>query len=285
MRPLCTLALAVLLLPAVLPLRAQPAAAPVLARHVTDTTGTLSAEQIAALEAPLAELEKRKGSQLAVYMTGSLGGASIEEAALAVADRNALGRAKADDGVLLFIAKDDRKVRIEVGYGLEGAIPDAKAGRIIREYLTPHFREDDYFGGIQSATGALAGLIEGEDLPPPLVEERARREAPGGLFAVAIGFFIGVFAAGTRLKPVFLRRTGAGLIAGGVGFILLSTLGSGLLAALVAFLVASSGPARFSSGRGSWGSFSGGGWGGGWGGGGWGGGGGSFGGGGASGGW
>ena len=288
MHLLRALALAVLLLPAAASLHAQPASAPALARHVTDTTGTLSAEQIAALEAPLAELEKRKGSQLAVYMTGSLDGASIEEAALAVAERNALGRAKVDDGVLLFIAKDDRKVRIEVGYGLEGAIPDAKAGRIIREYLTPHFREGDYFGGIQSATGALAGLIEGEDLPPPLVEERARREAPGGLFAVVIGFFVGLFAAGTRLKPVFLRRSGAGLVAGGLGFLLLSTLGSGILAAIVAFLVASSGPARFSSGRGSWGSFPGGGsgWGGGgFGGGGWGGGGGGFGGGGASGGW
>ena len=287
MRLLCALALAVLLLPAAASLRAQPASAPALARHVTDTTGTLSAEQIAALEAPLAELEKRKGSQLAVYMTGSLDGVPIEEAALAVAERNALGRAKVDDGLLLFIAKDDRKVRIEVGYGLEGAIPDAKAGRIIREYLTPHFREGDYFGGIQSATGALAGLIEGEDLPPPLVEERARREAPGGLFAVVIGFFVGLFAAGTRLKPVFLRRSGAGLVAGGLGFLLLSTLGSGLLAALIAFLVASSGPARFSSGRGSWGSFPGGGsgWGGGGFGGGWGGGGGGFGGGGASGGW
>lgn len=288
MHLLRALALAVLLLPAAASLHAQPASAPALARHVTDTTGTLSAEQIAALEAPLAELEKRKGSQLAVYMTGSLDGASIEEAALAVAERNALGRAKVDDGVLLFIAKDDRKVRIEVGYGLEGAIPDAKAGRIIREYLTPHFREGDYFGGIQSATGALAGLIEGEDLPPPLVEERTRREAPGGLFAVVIGFFVGLFAAGTRLKPVFLRRSGAGLVAGGLGFLLLSTLGSGILAAIVAFLVASSGPARFSSGRGSWGSFPGGGsgWGGGgFGGGGWGGGGGGFGGGGASGGW
>ena len=289
MRLLRALALAVLLLPAAAPSRAQPAAAPVLARHVTDTTGTLSAEQIAALEAPLAALEKRKGSQLAVYMTGSLDGASIEQAALAVAERNALGRAKADDGVLLFIAKDDRKVRIEVGYGLEGAIPDAKAGRIIREYLTPHFREGDYFGGIQSATGALAGLIDGEDLPPPLVEERQSRQMPGGLFAVFLGFFIGLVAAGTRLKPVFLRRSGAGLVAGGLGFLLLSTLGSGLLAAFVAFLVASSGPARFSSGRGSWGSFPGGGsgWGGGggFGGGGWGGGGGGFGGGGASGGW
>ncbi len=283
------LAVLVLLLSAAGPLRAQPAGAPVLTQHVTDTTGTLSAEQIAALEAPLAALEKRTGSQLAVYMTGSLGGASIEQAALAVAERNALGRAKVDDGVLLFIAKDDRKVRIEVGYGLEGAIPDAKSGRIIREYLTPHFRDGDYFGGIQAATQALSGLIDGEDLPPPLVEERRNRQMPGGLFAVFLGFFIGLVAAGTRLKPVFLRRSGAGLVAGGLGFVLLSTLGSGILAAVVAFLVASSGPARFSSGRGSWGSFPGGGsgWGGGggFGGGGWGGGGGGFGGGGASGGW
>lgn len=257
-----------------------------LKAHVTDSTGTLSAEQIAELEGRLTALERSKGSQLAVVMVDSVGDNSLEATVLAIAEANGLGRKGVDDGVLLFIAKNDRKVRIEVGYGLEGAITDAVSGRIIREYMAPHFRQGEYYEGISAAVTALTGLIDGESLPAPLTDEQQPRNAPRGMFAVFIGFFIGMLAAGTRLKPVFLRRTGAGLVAGGLAFAVLSVFGFGLLAAVVAFLVASAGPGRFSSGGGSWGSFPGGGsgWGGG-GGGGWSGGGGSFGGGGASGGW
>lgn len=271
-----------------------PAPAPAeqvkLIQHVTDLTGTLTVDQIAVLETQLTELEKRKGSQVAVYMLSSLGDLSLEDYSLAIAEKNKLGRAKVDDGVLLFIAKDDRKVRIEVGYGLEGAIPDALSGRIIREYIAPNFRKGDYNQGIVDAVGAISTLIEGEALPAPLQDERRHEQAPIGLFALFIGVFVGLFAAGTRIKPVFLRRTGAGLIAAGLAFVLLSAVGSVVIAALIAFFISSSGPGRFSSGGGGWGSFPGGGagWGGGGssGGGGWsGGGGGSFGGGGASGGW
>jgi uncharacterized protein len=258
---------------------------PKLAQHVTDTTGTLSPDQVAELDQRLAEFEKRKGSQVAVYMIPTLNGQSLEDAALAAAEKNRLGRAKVDDGVLLFIAKDDRKVRIEVGYGLEGAIPDAKAGRIIREYLAPNFRKGDYYQGINEATGAIVQLIDGEELPQPLQDEQTDQPPPGGVFALFIGVFIGLMAAGTRMKPLFLRRFGAGIVAGGLGFIVLSTIGYGILAALIAFFIASAGPGRFSSGGGSWGSFPGGGSGWGGGSGGWSGGGGGFGGGGASGGW
>lgn len=260
-----------------------------LIQHVTDLTGTLTAEQIAQLELQLTELEKRKGSQVAVYMVASLGNQSLEDYSLAIAEKNKLGRAKVDDGVLLFIAKDDRKVRIEVGYGLEGAIPDAKSGRIIREYIAPNFRKGDYNQGIVDAVGAISKLIEGEDLPAPLQDERGQQQAPVGLFAIIIGFFVGLFASATRIKSAFLRRTGAGLIAAGLAFVMLTAVSSVFIAAFVAFLFSSAGPGRFSSGGGGWGSFPGGGsgWGGGSsGGGGWsGGGGGSFGGGGASGGW
>jgi len=259
-----------------------------LKAHITDTTGTLSAEQVSELESRLSALERNKGSQLAVVMVDSLGDNSLEATVLAIAEANGLGRKGVDDGVLLFIAKNDRKVRIEVGYGLEGAITDAVSGRIIREYMAPQFRQGDYYRGISEAVTALTGLIEGEPLPAPLNDEPRTHKAPSGMFAVFIGFFIGMLAAGTRLKPVFLRRTGAGVVAGGLAFVLLSVFGLGLLAAVVGFLVASAGPGRFSSGGGSWGSFPGGGsgWGsGGMGGGGWSGGGGGFGGGGASGGW
>lgn len=267
--------------------QAVAAETPKLVRHVTDLTGTLTAEQEAQLEAELDAFERRKGSQVAVYMVPTLGDRALEEYSLAIAEKNRLGRAKVDDGVLLFIAKDDRKVRFEIGYGLEGAIPDAKAGRIIREYLAPNFRQGDYYRGISDALGAVTGLIDGEDLPPPLAEEDSRRDPPFGVFALLIGVFVGLMAAGTRLKPVFLRRTGAGVLAGVLAFVLFSAAGTVMIAALVAFFVSSAGPGRFSSGGGGWGSFPGGGsgWGGGGGGGGWSGGGGGFGGGGASGGW
>jgi uncharacterized protein len=254
-------------------------------QHVTDLTGTLSPDQAMQLEAQLVALEKRKGSQVAVYMISTLGNQSLEDYSLAIAEKNKLGRAKTDDGVLLFIAKDDRKVRIEVGYGLEGAIPDAKAGRIIREYIAPNFRKGDYNQGIVDAVAALTVLIDGEDLPEPLHDEP--RQAPVSFFAIIIGLFVGIFAAGTRLKPAFLRRTGAGIVAATIALLLLSALSSVAIAGVVAFLISSAGPGRFSSGNGSWGSFPGGGsgWGGSSGGGGWSGGGGGFGGGGASGGW
>jgi uncharacterized protein len=164
---------------------------------------------------------------------------------------------------------------------LEGAIPDAKVGRIIREYIAPNFRIGDYNQGIVDAVGVISKLIDGEDLPAPLHDERGDKQAPIGLFAIFIGVFVGLFVASTRIKPVFLRRTGAGMIAAGLAFVLLSAISSVAIAAVVAFLFSSSGPGRFSSGGGSWGSFPGGGGGGG----GWSGGGGGFGGGGASGGW
>jgi uncharacterized protein len=257
-----------------------------LIQHVTDLTGTLTSDQITQLETQLAELEKRKGSQVAVYMVSSLDGQSLEEYSLTIAEKNKLGRKNIDDGVLLFIAKDDRKVRIEVGYGLEGVIPDAKAGRIIREYIAPNFRKGDYNQGIVDAVGAINLLIDGEDLPEPLHDEP--RQAPVNFFAIILGLFVGIFAAGTRIKPAFLRRTAAGIVAAVIAFLLLSVISSVIIAGILAFIVSSIGPGKFSSGGGSWGSFPGGGsgWGGGSSGGGsWSGGGGGFGGGGASGGW
>ena len=92
----------------------------------------------------------------------------IEQYSIRVVDAWKLGRKNVDDGVLLIVAKDDHHVRIEVGRGLEGAIPDAASARIIREYITPKFRAGDFYGGIHDATDALTKLIDGEPLPPPL---------------------------------------------------------------------------------------------------------------------
>ena len=261
-------------------------AAPVLLQHVTDQTGTLTAAQIAELEAPLAALEQRKGSQLSVLIVATIGDQAIEDYSLAVVEKNKLGRRKIDDGLLLFIAKDDRKARIEVGYGLEGVVTDALASRVIREYLAPRFRQGDYFGGIKDATAVLTKLVDGEPLPPPMAAD-SQSGPPPFVFAIFLGLFIGLFASGTGLKPVSLRRVGAGGIAAALAWLLFTAGLSALIAAVVAFLVSSSGGGRFGSGRGGWGAFPAGrgGWGGSGGGGGWSGGGGSFGGGGASGGW
>src|SRR6476620_8299218 len=207
MRLAWMLAAALLLAPVVA--RADAAAEPKLTQHVTDRTGTLSAEQVAALEAPLVALEQRKGAQLAILVIASTGDQPIEQYSLAVAEANKLGRAKPDDGLLLLVAKDDRKARIEVGYGLEGAVTDAMSSRIIREYLAPKFRQNDYFGGLKDAESALVKLVDGEALPPPMADAPSEKKKPDLVFAIVIGFFIGSIAGALRFLPAILRRGGA----------------------------------------------------------------------------
>ncbi|MDW2980572.1 MAG: TPM domain-containing protein [Rhodanobacter sp.] len=281
-----------LLLALLLPALASAAAAvPKLARHVTDLTGTLSAAQVDQLDAQLVALEKAKGAQLVVLMVGSTGEQDIEGYSLAVAEANKVGRKGVDDGLLLLIAKDDRRVRIEVGYGLEGAIPDAATARIIREYLAPKFRNNDYFGGISDAVGALTQLINGEPLPPPV--RGAPEDGHGGL-DLQSGLMIAVFVA-LFLRGMFgrtsrwLRAPLGAVLVGGLLWLLIS-IGAGILGALVGgVLMLLPGGAGRSIGGGGWGGFGSGGWGGGgggsFGGGGFSGGGGSFGGGGSSGSW
>lgn len=276
-----------LLLPALLH---AEAAVPKLARHVTDFTGTLTATQLDQLDARLVALEQAKGAQLVVLMVGSTDGQPIEEYSLAVAEANKIGRKGADDGVLLLVAKHDRRVRIEVGYGLEGAIPDAANARIIREYIAPKFRTGDYFGGISDAVGALTQLINGEPLPPPVEGAPREQRGPGlqGAFVVAI--FVAIFLRGLLGRAsTWVRAPLGAVLVGGLLWLLVS-MGAGILGAVIgAVLMLLPGGAGRSIGGGGWGGFGGGGgWGSGGGfggGGGFSGGGGSFGGGGASGGW
>lgn len=279
---------------------AAPVAVPPLSGPVVDTTGTLDAATVQRLEAQALGLQQRKGSQLQVLIVPSTGEESIEEYTRRVFDQWGMGRQGVDDGVLLVVARDDRRVRIEPGYGLEGAIPDAIANRVIQEYLVPRFREGDYAAGIESATGVLAGLIDGEPLPAPVSTHRPEAAAPAGT-GLIVGAFLGLFA-GTLLRGLLgalprLPRAGLTAIGGGAAALLLA--GGGLLTLLAAAVVGgvvglgNASPARY-AGRGGWGGGGFGGFGGGWGGGmggggfgggGWGGGGGRSGGGGASGGW
>src|SRR5213083_3604251 len=146
-------------------------AVPPLKAHVTDLTGTLSASQLRDLDSRLSDFERGKGSQVAVLMLPSTQPETIEQYSIRVAEAWKIGRARVDDGVILVVAKNDRKLRIEVGRGLEGAIPDAIAKRVVSDVIAPHFRADDFYGGIAAGADALAKLIEGETLPPP--ERRA----------------------------------------------------------------------------------------------------------------
>jgi uncharacterized protein len=266
-------------------------AVPKLTRHVTDLTGTLSAQQVDQLDAQLVALEKAKGAQLTVLMVDSTAEQDIDSYSLAVAEANKVGRKGVDDGVLLLVAKSDRRVRIEVGYGLEGAIPDAATARIIREYIAPKFRSNDYFGGISDAVGALTLLINGEALPPPVQGSPSNeRSGPGLQNGLMIGVFVALFLRSMlgRATPWVRAPLGAVLV-GGLLWLLIS-MGAGIIGALVGgVLMLLPGSAGRSIGGGGWGGFGGGGWGGGGGGGlgggGFSGGGGSFGGGGASGSW
>src|SRR6185369_8890070 len=142
-------------------------AVPPLKARVTDLTGTLSAQQQATLEQTLAAFEQRKGSQIAVLLVPTTQPESVEEYAVRVEEKWKLGRKGVDDGALLLIAKNDRKLRIEVGYGLEGVLNDATAKRIIADEITPRFKQGDFNGGITAGVERMMKVIDGEPLPPP----------------------------------------------------------------------------------------------------------------------
>lgn len=150
--------------------------------RVLDQTGTLSRAQVAAFERRFAEFEARRGAQVAVVIVRTTSTDTIEQYAAALFEKNAFGGRGTDDGVLLLVAKDDRNARIEVGYGLEGTIPDIHANRVLEQHLVPAFRAGDFHGGIARATDALMALIEAEAARNELA---SRPEAPRGDLAEA----------------------------------------------------------------------------------------------------
>jgi uncharacterized protein len=264
---------------------------PPLTARVTDLTGTLTREQQAGLERMLQEFEARKGSQLALLMVPSTAPEAIEQYALRVAEQWKIGRKKVDDGAILVVAKDDRALRIEVGYGLEGALNDATANRIIRELIVPRFREGDFYGGINAGLDRMMRVIDGEPLPAPA---KPAPGAPGGTFQMLPVLLILALVAGSILRAVLGRFLGAAATGGAVGFVawfLAGAMAMALLAGAVAFFftLMGGGGRRLGGFPGMYGGGGfgrGGGWGGGgFGGGGFRGGGGGFGGGGASGRW
>ncbi len=267
---------------------------PALDSPVVDTTGTLDALARQNLEAQARALQQRKGSQLQVLVVPTTQPEDIAQYAVRAFEQWKLGRKGVDDAVLLVVAKDDRRVRIEVGYGLEGAIPDATSMRVIQEYLVPKFRANDYAGGITDASAALVKLIDGEPLPAPMVESRPQGDSGGGdwMFALFAAFIVAQVARGILGRAPSLLRgvVGAGA-AGAVAWLVSSLLLVGGIGAAIGFFLgfASAPAGRFAHDRGfggfgGMGGMGGGGFGGSSGGG-WSGGGGMSGGGGASGSW
>ena len=251
---------------------------PALSRRVTDMTGTLTAQQVDQLERTLAAFEARKGSQIAVLMLPTTQPEDIEQFGIRVADIWKIGRKGIDDGIIFIVAKNDRKMRLEVGYGLEGVVPDAIAKRIISEIIAPHFKKNDYVGGINAGITQLIQLIDGEALPAPKSNSRININENALVIFLFVGAGLGF------ILSVALGRVMGGLVAGlGSGFAAVLLLGMSFsialfIAVLIFFFVGFGRPGygRGGSGYGGFGGGIGGSWGGG---------GGGFGGGGSSGSW
>ena len=279
-------------------------AVPPLSGRVVDQTGTLRSDDVASLTQTLKNFEVRKGSQIAVLIVPTTDGEAIEQFSLRVAEAWKIGRKRVDDGALLVIAKDDRHLRIEVGYGIEGALTDATTKRIIDEDITPKFKAGDFSGGISAGVERMIKVIDGEKLPAPAPPQWHGPNPldyidPFNPFVLVLLFFGGAF-----LRSILGRLIGSianGGIIGLLAWLAVGSLAASILAGVVIFAIsmlaesfASAGPpvrGRGGYSGGGWsGGSSGGSWSGGSGGssgdsGGFSGGGGSFGGGGASGSW
>ena len=184
---------------------------PSLAARVTDETGTLTSEQRSSLEQTLEDFEARKGAQISVLIVPTTQPETIEQYSMRVVEQWKLGRQKVDDGALLIIAKSDRSLRIEVGYGLEGALNDATSSRIIREVIVPRFKQGDFYGGITDGVDSIIPVVNGEPLPAP-AQRRGEADGIGRLLPV---LFVMAVVAGGLLRALFGRLPGA-VVTGGI---------------------------------------------------------------------
>ncbi len=269
--------------PAALAQDLQPV--PPLTGRVVDLTGTLAPAQQQALDGRLRQFEERKGSQVAVLIVPRTAPETIEQYGIRVAEQWQVGRSKVDDGAILLVAKEERTLRIEVAYGLEGALNDATAKRIIEDLIVPRFRDGDFAGGIDTGVDAILRVIDGEALPAPAPSGAV----DAGPFSLLPFLFFGALVLGGLMRALVGRGKGAlatGGLLGLAAWLLSGTLLLALIAAIVGVIVTLAGGQMGSGwrggyrGSGGWGSGSGGGGGGGFRGGG-----GGFGGGGASGRW
>ncbi|MBR0818648.1 YgcG family protein [Bradyrhizobium liaoningense] len=242
---------------------------PQLTGRVVDQTGTLSSSDIAALSQKLRDFETRKGSQVAVLIVPTTAPETIEQFSIRVADAWKIGRKKVDDGAILVVAKNDRHLRIEVGYGLEGALTDVTSRRIIDEIITPKFRTGDFAGGISDGVDRMIRVIDGEPLPVPspsvnfgnlddlapiFIVTLFASIGVGGFFRAILGRLLGSLATGGIIAALTWLILGSVALAMAVGVL-------GFIIGFMADLFSAIGPSSGSSRGGSWSSgSSGGGW-------------------------
>ena len=232
---------------------AAEVAVPPLSGRVVDQTGTLTSGDIASLTQTLKDLEARKGSQVAVLIVPTTEPETIEQFSIRAAETWKIGRKKVDDGALLVVAKNDRRLRIEVGYGLEGSLTDATTKRIIDEDITPKFKSGDFAGGIAAGISRMIRVIDGEPLPTP---EPPHWQSPG--FANFIDPFnpfvlAAVFIIGGVLRASLGRLFGSAATGGFVGLVAWLFVGSivaAFLLAVVAFIFALFSEVSMGGGRG-----------------------------------
>ena len=166
--------------------------------RITDRTRTLTRDQIAALERKLAAFERETTNQIAVLLIPSLEGDSLEDYSIRLAEKWKIGQQGRDNGAILLIVKNDRKLRIEVGYGLEGALPDALAGTIIRNEISPRFREGQFYQGIDAGVNAVIAATKGEYKASP---KRKRSQMEAWIpFLIAGAFLVFFMLAASRAR-------------------------------------------------------------------------------------
>ena len=237
---------------------------PALSGHVIDQTGTLTPADISALQAQLVAIEQSKGSQVVVLMVATTAPEDIAAYANRVGNQWKIGRRDVGDGVLLVVAKTDRKMRIEVAKTLEGAIPDIAAARIIDSAMKPRFQQNDYAGGLSAAVGQISARIAGEALPAPTEDQRTGSGQGDSGFDwtdLAIFVFFGVMVGGPLARSLFGNALGGMLMGGGVGAVafwvtssVAVSFGAGLLALLYTWIFSGrSGPVIHGGSGGGWG--------------------------------
>lgn len=228
-----SLILAVLMFNVSTAMAADLQAIPPLSSPVTDITNTLSATEQQALAQKLSAFSQEKGSQIAVLIVPTTQPEDIAQYSLRVAETWKIGRDKEDDGVIILLAKNDRKMRIEVGYGLEGAIPDAIAKRIVSDVMAPYFRQGDFAGGLNAAAEQLMALISGEALPAP-----AKKQAGASSFFDYLPILMfGAIFSGVVMRALFGKFFGSALNGGALG-LLVWFLGGALLTVLLVVIAA-----------------------------------------------
>ncbi|WP_353236565.1 YgcG family protein, partial [Diaphorobacter ruginosibacter] len=224
-----------------------PVPVPALTGHVIDQTGTLDDAARQALEAQLDAIEKQHGSQVVILMVPTTAPEDIASYANRVGNTWKIGRKDVGDGLIILVAKDDRRMRIEVAKTLEGAVPDLAAARIIDGAMAPKFRQNDYAGGLQAAVEQVGSRIAGEALPlPEAPGSRGRNARSNGGFDwsdLAIFLFFAVMVAGPIVRGIFGRPLGGLVMGGGTGFLAFAitaslglAAGAGVLALLYTWL-------------------------------------------------